>query len=131
MSHLHVVREEVAHPESGRRQLHGSETYHMSMANATIARDLACSKCRYNLRGLDAGSNCPECGVPIQWTLAQHLSRPRRRFHYTRRLCVIAPSLYIVWVLFGLLAGGKGGAFFATDAFYRLMVVFRLFGVES
>src|SRR4051794_16541287 len=29
-----------------------------------IAFDLLCQKCKYNLRGLPAGTRCPECGEP-------------------------------------------------------------------
>ncbi|MEZ6083758.1 MAG: hypothetical protein R3E58_07400 [Phycisphaerae bacterium] len=35
-----------------------------------ITDDLECIACGYNLRGLTAGGNCPECGHPIKQTLA-------------------------------------------------------------
>lgn len=31
-----------------------------------IERDLKCPGCGYNLRGLNYGGNCPECGAPIE-----------------------------------------------------------------
>jgi hypothetical protein len=35
-----------------------------------IARDLACSKCGYNLRGLGEGKDCPECGQQISRSMS-------------------------------------------------------------
>ncbi|HNO77135.1 MAG TPA: hypothetical protein PKN33_03660 [Phycisphaerae bacterium] len=37
---------------------------------AEITDDTECNACGYNLRGLTAGGNCPECGHPIKRTLA-------------------------------------------------------------
>lgn len=34
-----------------------------------IETDLSCSKCSYNLKGLQSGGNCPECGQPIEQTI--------------------------------------------------------------
>jgi hypothetical protein len=34
-----------------------------------IDKDLACVGCQYNLRGLESGGRCPECGVPIANTI--------------------------------------------------------------
>lgn len=34
-------------------------------SSRAIAVDLPCFQCRYNLRTLLAGSNCPECGTPV------------------------------------------------------------------
>jgi hypothetical protein len=41
---------------------------------ATIVGDRACAKCSYNLRGLSADANCPECGTPIQGILLRNAS---------------------------------------------------------
>ncbi len=37
-----------------------------------VERDQACFGCGYNLRGLQVGGSCPECGAPIQF---RHLAR--------------------------------------------------------
>jgi hypothetical protein len=34
-----------------------------------LATKLHCVRCRYDLRGLDENSRCPECGLGIYWTL--------------------------------------------------------------
>jgi len=38
-------------------------------ASAGVASDLPCKGCGYNLRGVDQGVNCPECGLPVRDTL--------------------------------------------------------------
>src|SRR5439155_18719201 len=35
----------------------------------THALELHCIRCRYNLRGLDENSRCPECGLSTYWSL--------------------------------------------------------------
>lgn len=35
----------------------------------TVEQDLACQVCGYNLRMLQDGGRCPECGVPVQRSL--------------------------------------------------------------
>jgi hypothetical protein len=37
---------------------------------ATVLADVACLQCSYNLKGLDAGGACPECGARIEASLA-------------------------------------------------------------
>jgi hypothetical protein len=37
--------------------------------NGRIGEDLDCAGCGHNLRGLDAGGNCPECGRPVRRSL--------------------------------------------------------------
>ena len=34
-----------------------------------VARSTPCRKCGYDLRGLSAGGNCPECGTPVAFSL--------------------------------------------------------------
>ncbi|NUQ53948.1 MAG: hypothetical protein HUU19_14790 [Phycisphaerales bacterium] len=57
-------------------QLHASSSGDAPMVGAGVAgaaasavpfldRDVACVRCSYNLRGLPANRNCPECGEPI------------------------------------------------------------------
>jgi hypothetical protein len=36
-----------------------------------ISWDVPCRKCHYNLRGLNAGGVCPECGTPISFSMQQ------------------------------------------------------------
>ncbi len=35
----------------------------------TVAADVPCRKCRYNLRGLSTDSRCPECGTPVGFSV--------------------------------------------------------------
>ncbi len=39
----------------------------------TIAEDLKCTQCGYNLRGLTLGKLCPECGTPIERSIHGNL----------------------------------------------------------
>ncbi len=43
--------------------------------NAPLARDAACIRCSYNLRGLRPSGNCPECGTPVEDSLRGFLLR--------------------------------------------------------
>ena len=47
---------------------------HNVAASAIIDTDRPCLGCGYNLRGLRAGINCPECGLPS--VLPQGLDDP-------------------------------------------------------
>jgi hypothetical protein len=40
-----------------------------------ILQDVACRKCGYNLRGLDANGRCPECGTAVGYSLQGDLLR--------------------------------------------------------
>ena len=40
-----------------------------SPTTGRIGQDLECSGCGHNLRGLDAGGKCPECGRPVRKSL--------------------------------------------------------------
>ena len=43
--------------------------------DAVFAGDMHCLRCGYNLRGMDAGSVCPECGTPAgDWVRADRLT---------------------------------------------------------
>ncbi len=38
---------------------------HPTSQPGTVTKDRPCQNCGYNLRGLEAGGRCPECGTPI------------------------------------------------------------------
>jgi hypothetical protein len=42
---------------------------------SVVATDIPCRKCRYNLRGLNSDSRCPECGAPVGLSLRGDLMR--------------------------------------------------------
>jgi uncharacterized membrane protein len=42
--------------------------YRQAAEHGPIDHDLPCPRCGYNLRGLNYGRNCPECGSPIELT---------------------------------------------------------------
>lgn len=46
-----------------------------SLRRSEVAPNFACARCQYNLTGLNVGSNCPECGLPIDATLRVGLDR--------------------------------------------------------
>ena len=39
--------------------------------------DLPCTGCRYNLRGLNVGGECPECGKPVSSTMTLAIASGR------------------------------------------------------
>ena len=43
--------------------------------HAAIAADAPCIHCRYNLRGLDPQTKCPECGTPVLKSISAPLLR--------------------------------------------------------
>src|SRR5687768_14962896 len=45
------------------------------VAGGQLAHDVACRKCGYNLRGLDANGRCPECGTAVGYSLHGDLLR--------------------------------------------------------
>jgi len=45
-----------------------------------IASDLLCWTCEYNLRSLQLGAACPECGTPVGYTLEHRDGRKTRPF---------------------------------------------------
>ena len=51
----------------------------MEATSAALPETL-CSRCGYNLQGLDSGSNCPECGQAIALTLTFGLEHSQREW---------------------------------------------------
>lgn len=41
--------------------------------------DASCGRCGYVLRGLPAGSHCPECALPTDWSLGVHALHETQR----------------------------------------------------
>jgi uncharacterized repeat protein (TIGR04138 family) len=74
-----------------------------------IPCDLDCTRCRYNLRGLRADGNCPECGLSVEITIEANHNRPnfpladlrlwlqRRRYHPIARAagCSVDAILFV------------------------------------
>ena len=44
-----------------------------------VALSLECSRCGYELRGMLADINCPECGEPIRHTIIESIDPAARR----------------------------------------------------
>jgi hypothetical protein len=76
-------------------------------AQGTVAGDLACRRCGYNLRGLNHAGRCPECGTPVGLSCHGDLLR----FADPAWLAKLARGAsFVLWgVLVALLAGGVGG----------------------
>ena len=64
----------------------------------TIMDDIPCRRCSYNLRGLQQGGRCPECGTPIGVSVCGDLLR----FCHPRWLRQVAEGLSMI--LWGMLA---------------------------
>ncbi len=78
---------------------------------------LQCDRCRYLLKGLPRGGNCPECGTPIRLSIAAHVRRLRQQPpKHTAILLYVAVAYSLVNIL--------AGAFASTD----LLPTFVFFG---
>lgn len=69
-------------------------------AGFTIDVDIPCSQCEYNLRGLEAGGRCPECGGAIGRSLIRAIDRtgeldPLRRADLKWLRCTVR-GLYLL-----------------------------------
>jgi hypothetical protein len=76
----------------------------MLAADGTLARDLVCRACGYNLRGLRVDGCCPECGTPVEASLKAdllELADPSwlRRLEHGARLTLWAIKLLCVAVV--------------------------------
>jgi hypothetical protein len=83
-----------------------------SAASATISEDVQCLACGYNLRGLTAEGNCPECGGAVRATLEFLQKQPDlRAFRLLGRASagLMVPLVLLLGhagpILFVLLAG--------------------------
>jgi hypothetical protein len=72
-------------------------------AMTTIAEDLSCAACGYNLRGLRSDSVCPECGVSIQASvkaipITDWLPRFRLGVTFLLMALLVAPAVEsVIW----------------------------------
>jgi hypothetical protein len=68
------------------------------MSPAPIAFDLLCTRCEYNLRGLDPIGQCPECGQFIITSVDQSIGRledrapPRLRWF--DKVCAVLAAIF-------------------------------------
>ena len=95
----------------------------MKRSEPTLAIDVECARCKYNLRGLPLIGTCPECGHPVrkslrpsqQWSVGSGF---RRAFAYELRwgaICFVCLSVFL-WLAAPYLNGitvGYGAAFLA------------------
>ena len=65
------------------------------MSGPTIRTRIACTKCGYDLEGLEAQAKCPECGQDIVATLAARLDPATESLARTRALTRVAWSVYL------------------------------------
>lgn len=74
--------------------------------HAVVAASLRCRQCGYELRGLRAGSECPECGLSI-WASVQHAADPEGsrlpRLRHPRRVGGALFWLVFAWTMAAIL----------------------------
>ena len=93
------------------------------LSDHKIERDLPCRECGYNLRGLEYGKNCPECGTVIDRKRPEHAHLMDAPAEYLKRLrlgmwmlCVgVWGPLAAMVILHQGLSGATVGAAFAMQ----------------
>lgn len=55
------------------------------MGEGVIERDIRCIRCKYNLKGLEVGGRCPECGQEISLSVSRFQHQMRRQLRRSRR----------------------------------------------
>ena len=77
-------------------------------ADNESAPAVACISCGYDLRGIDPAGRCPECGLPLHWTLraprtlAEYPASWVTRMSRATRVLAIAYTGLFVFILLGL-----------------------------
>jgi len=98
----------------------------METSPAVVEGDLPCAICGYNLKGLAADINCPECGQPVARTLSPNLLRSNPE--WLRRQ---ATTMFVLAAI-GLLRPGSETAFGPVTAltiFHIVMLIVAVVGV--
>ncbi len=98
----------------------------METSPAVVEGDLPCAICGYNLKGLAADINCPECGQPIARTLSPNLHRSNPE--WLRRQ---AATMLILAAVGQLRPGSESsyGPVSAHTVFHIVMLVAAVVGV--
>jgi hypothetical protein len=99
-----------------------------------ICTDLACQRCGYNLRGLNASGQCPECAAAISLSLHKDLlcfAEPgyvRGLATGCRRILAGVTTVLVTWVLFALVGGLTVLFLPGPQQVWRALVVVLLVG---
>jgi len=88
-----------------------------------LTTDLACARCGYNLRGLRADHLCPECGTPIERSLAGNLLRFADPAWVDKLRLGVALKL---WMMLIALIVGVGGAAASAFGLFVIQAVLSL-----
>lgn len=67
-------------------------------AHATVSASMHCRNCGYDLRGLDASSRCPECGLDIWSTVVHTVDPTSSRLPSLRNPTAVGNSLVVLTV---------------------------------
>lgn len=93
----------------------------------TIDKDLSCSRCGYNLKGLDRSGNCPECGQPIEETLTFGLhSADPEWLRYQSITMLLLGALAVAAPSYGRLLDWYSYALRAVGAVLGFYAIWRL-----